>query len=161
MVVLIGVVAAVIAQLVTFATVMFNARTTRQRAERDRQWEIEDRKVLAAHVQSTSDTLAVKVRQTSEDLTAKVMETSAMLVQTVKRTSAALSEKVTDTSDALTAAIAENTLRTEEAKSAAHDAFVEANHVNEKIASLGLHRTTPIAGGRRTTDPLLLPKDQA
>ncbi len=109
-----GIITGGIVQLVTFLTLVFNTYAARRTAERNRQWEIEDRKVLAEHVVTTSQHLADKVVQTSQDLAFTVSQTTA----------------------GLTAAIHENTALTGEAKAAAREAYQEANHANAKIALL-------------------------
>lgn len=133
-----GVIAAVVAQLVTFGSLMFNSRQQRLREERNRKWEVEDRAELAKQVVTTSAQLATKVHETSVELASKVIDTSAALAKTVTDTSAVLAEKVDATTKAITDAIAENTVKTERAAEAAHEAYKEANNVNLKIASLGL-----------------------
>lgn len=45
--ILLGVIAAVAAQVITFLTLMFNARQSRLREERARKWQLEDRMALA------------------------------------------------------------------------------------------------------------------
>ncbi len=68
------------------------------------------------------------------------IEDRAELARQVISTSAALALTVTETSRGLSAQIAENTIKTDEATVAAKEAYREANHVNNKIAALGLTR---------------------
>ncbi len=155
---------AAIIGLVTLLTVIWNSRQQRLKEERLRKWEIDDRAVvaakvadasnaLAARVAMTSDVLAIKVTQTAADLAQKVIDTSLSLAHTVTVTGELLQDKVR----VLEAAIAENSKLTVEAKQAARDAFVEANHVNNKIAALGLANIAAASdarppGRRRSTD---------
>lgn len=134
-----GIVTGGIVQLVTFLTLVFNTYAARKTAERNRQWELEDRKVLAAHVATTSQALADKVMRTSEDLAFTVSQTTA----------------------GLAAAIHENTALTGEAKAAAREAYQEANHANAKIALLtetagraaAAAALSAVARNRRGDDP--------
>jgi len=127
---------AVLAQLIVFITLVFNARQARVIAERTRKWEVEDRAVLATHVTDTSSKLAEKVHMTSELLAAKVMTTSQDLATKVLETSAALEKKVEASNAAIADAIKENTLKTDASALAAREAYTEANHVNVKISDL-------------------------
>lgn len=108
-VLILGILAGVVAQLVTYLTVRFNAKQARAIEAQRRAWDIEDRKATAA-------------------LAAEQMGDAV----------ATVAQHVKVSGDRLAAAIADNTRKTEGAALAAREAFHEANHVNEKIASLGL-----------------------
>lgn len=109
-----GIVAAIIGQIVTLITLVYNSKQQRLREERNHRWEVEDRAALATKVVQTSDALAAKVLQTSDALASTVVQTTA----------------------GIQAAIADNTIKTEQATTAAHEAFKEANNVNNKISDL-------------------------
>lgn len=102
---ILGALATVVVQLVTFATIVFNARTQRLRAEQARQWEVEDREIVAAKVVTASEKLAETVQIQHLDLTSKITE---------------------------------NTEKTEQAATAAKEAYHEANTINLKLEKLGL-----------------------
>jgi H+/gluconate symporter-like permease len=138
------IVSAVMAQLVVFATLVFNAWHQGRREARNRQWEIEDRAVLAKKVADTSTVLAAKVVDTSAILADKVVSTSLDLAAKVNETSRTLLEKVDATTTAITAAIHANTVMTERAADRADAAYQEANHVNNKIAAIGELRMNAI-----------------
>jgi len=128
----------VVLQAFAFITMVWKDFSQRQRDRTARADELEDRRLLAQQVITTSAALATKVHDTSEKLAEKVIDTSLTLAKTVNDTSIVLAEKVVETTAAITRAIEANTELTREAKTAANDAYKEANNVNLKIAEIGL-----------------------
>jgi hypothetical protein len=130
----------IVLQAFAFITMVWKDFSQRQRDRTARADELEDRKLLAQQVVDTSTALATKVHETSEKLATKVIDTSLTLAKTVNETSIVLAEKVVETTAAITKAIEANTALTMEAKTAAHDAYKEANSVNLKIHEIGIER---------------------
>ncbi len=85
--------------------------------------------VIGAHVY----TWIKDARQRKWDL-----EDRRMARQHTSRTAEELAEKVAGTNQSLHEAIAENTIKTEQAIDRADAAYTEANSVNQKIEQLGI-----------------------
>jgi len=109
-----GVITAVVAQVMTLITLMFNARQARLRREVERREELEDRAALRAVEVEDRKALAAKVINVSEALARKVEESSTQIHE----------------------AIADNTRETIEVGKRAEAAYTEANHSNVKISDV-------------------------
>ena len=121
--------AVVVPQMVVVIALVINAYVAHRRRSDERRWDVEDRATLARKVEITREELARKVETTREDLATKVETTREDLAATVLTTSEALTAHVTQATDDLA-------VKVEEAKTAAHDAYKEANSINLKISNL-------------------------
>jgi gas vesicle protein len=88
----IGVVATIIAQMATFLTLVFNARQQREREERLRQWELEDRQMVAKKVVESSQMLANVVAQQHQELTEAISENTSKTDQAITAADSAFKE---------------------------------------------------------------------
>ena len=109
-----GVITAVVAQIMTLLTIMFNTRQARLRRETERREELEDRAELRRIEVEDRATLAAKVIASSTDLAKKVAETTVSIHE----------------------AIADNTRETIKVGEKADAAYVEANDSNLKVKSI-------------------------
>jgi methyl-accepting chemotaxis protein len=135
---LIGVLGVVVAQLATFATLVFNARQQRLREERVRGWEVQDRAMLARTVTETSERLAATVTNQHGSVVAAIADNTHKTEEATQKATEAFQEAnhVNNKIAHLNAAIIDNSTKIEQAIAGAHEAYREANHVNSKISEL-------------------------
>lgn len=109
---IVGVVASVVTSILTFATLLYNGRQTRLREERNRQWDLEDRKERAKVSAEKTEQLHTAIA----DVRAKTVLTQAATIATRQ---------------ALGAKIDEGTAASKLAQELAND-------VNDKFVALGM-----------------------
>ena len=119
-----------IASWVTLGSVIAGFLYQGWRAERQRKWDIEDRKALAKKVDDDATSIKDKVEEVASGVTAEAKKVASKLS--------------TDAEDAnrqrnkLMSAIQENTNISTEARDQASEAQKVANNMNKKIESLGI-----------------------
>lgn len=109
---IVGVVASVVTSVLTFATLLYNGRQTRLREERNRQWDLEDRKERAKVSAEKTQELHTAIAE----VRAKTVLTQAATLTTRQ----VLGDKI------------------DEGTAASKLAQELANNVNEKFVALGL-----------------------
>jgi len=114
----------------TLATVIIRGMFAAATEKRHRQYDLEDRRALAAKVEATAVTLAAKVQASSDKVSQQLVDHDRW--EHSERSAAA------DGHAELRAALEQNTELTREGVKAAGDAFHEANTVNVKLEKLGL-----------------------
>ncbi len=130
----------VVGQIITFATLIWKDRQAAADRREQRANDVQDRQEQRENDLADRASLAAKVAADAEALRQHVAaEAEITRANTVAH------------ADELRTAIQQNTAVTEEAKQVAKEAFVEANHVNNKISNLQ-EQLLSATSQRRTSD---------